>query len=94
MRRQIVLATVLAASTAVMGACSGTPENTTKPANNPPAVSTPAASPSTSPAGSPGVNGAPKANATPDTKKPENKTQTDLPVNKDAKPAVNNANHK
>ncbi|MEP7075921.1 MAG: hypothetical protein ABI878_08925 [Acidobacteriota bacterium] len=91
MRRQIVLATALAASAAVMGACSGTTvEN--KPENKPVVTSSPATTPVASPSTSP-VNGTPKTNTTPEVKKTDGKT-TEGNTNKEAKPAATNANHK
>ncbi|MEP6848518.1 MAG: hypothetical protein ABI999_06660 [Acidobacteriota bacterium] len=92
MRRQIVLATVLAASTAVMGACTGTTvEN--KPENKPVVTSSPTTTPAASPSTSPGVNGTPKTNTTPEVKKTDGKT-TEGNTNKAVKPAATNANHK
>lgn len=91
MRRSIVLATVLAASTAIFGACEPNAETPNKPAPSTPAT-TPATSPNTAPSTSPGVNGTPKANTSPEVKKTGDKTVDN--TNKDAKPAVTNTNHK
>lgn len=91
MRRSIALATVLAASTAIFGACepkANTVEN--KPLVTSTPATTPVASPTTAPVN--GVNGTPKANASPEVKKVETKP-SDTNVNKEVKPAAN-ANHK
>ena len=89
MRRSIVLAAVIAASTAIFGACDPkAPEN--KPPVTSTPVSTPVASPTGSPVGTP-VNGTPKTNASPEVKKDDVKKDESKPsnVNKDQKPAAN-----
>ena len=91
MRRSIVLATVLAASTAIFGACEPKAETPNKSATSTPAT-TPATSPNTAPSASPGTNGSPKTTTSPEVKKTETKP-TDGNTNKDVKPAAN-ANHK
>ena len=95
MRRSIALATVLAASTAIFGACepkANAPES--KPVVNSTPATTPVASPTTAPVN--GVNGTPKAGTSPEVKKDVKKPETKAPetnVNKDVKPAAN-TNHK
>jgi len=89
MRRSIVLAAAIAASTAIFGACepkANAPE-TTKPQVTSTPASTPVASPSGSPAATPanGNNGI-KPGSSPEVKKPETKP-TDGNVKKDEKPA-------
>ena len=72
MRRTIVLSTVLAVSTAVLGACEAKPEAPNKPAPTPAPVATasPAPSPSLSPV-KPGTT--PEVKKTDDKKTPETK---------------------
>ena len=75
MRRSIVLLTVLAASVAVLGACSGAANNGS--VTKPNVVATPApvapASPISSPVASPSASPA-KPGASPETKKADDKT--------------------
>lgn len=83
MRRSIILSTILAASVAVLGACTETKVTENKPVATPAPVSTasPLASPAASPAASP-VGSPAKPGASPEVKKDDGKN-----VNKDVKPA-------
>ena len=79
MRSTIIFTTVLAVSTAVLGACDPKPNVPNTPA--PMAPATPVASPSASPTVSPVKPGTtPEVKKTDDKKAPDNK-----PVNKDVK---------
>jgi len=84
MRRTIILSTVLAVSTAVLGACDPKPEVPNKPAATPAPVAT--ASPVASPVASPSVSPV-KPGTTPEVKKTDDKKTPDAKdVNKDVKP--------
>ncbi|MBV9217650.1 MAG: hypothetical protein JO053_15890 [Acidobacteria bacterium] len=78
--RRLVLTSVFAVSTAVLGACSGTADNTK------PATPTPAPVKTASPIqeASPITTGTPKTTTSPEVKKDEKGTN----VNKEAKPAA------
>ncbi|HEX3100445.1 MAG TPA: hypothetical protein VHQ01_01560 [Pyrinomonadaceae bacterium] len=79
MRRTFILSTVLAVSTAVLGACDPKPDVPNKPAPTPAPVATasPVASPSISPV---------KPGTTPEVKKTDDKKTPDAKdVNKDVK---------
>ncbi|MFM9904492.1 MAG: hypothetical protein ACKVQJ_07980 [Pyrinomonadaceae bacterium] len=82
MRRSTIFLVVLATGVAVLGACSGAPNNTT--VTKPNTAATPApiatASPAASPAASPSIPPA-KPAASPEGKKPDPKS-----LNNDAKP--------
>ncbi len=82
MRRSIVLSTVLAVSTAVLGACESKTETPNKPSATPAPVATTTPAPAT-----PAPTGSPTANVKPGTT-PEAKDvkKTDEKTSKDAKP--------
>ena len=79
MRRSIILTTVLAVSTAVLGACDPKPEVPNKPATPAPTATAAPATPA--PTGSPVT--AVKPGTTPEVKKTDDKN-----VNKEVKPAA------
>lgn len=84
MRRSMVLAAVIAASTAVFGACEPKADAPNKPVNTPTVNSSPASTPAASPSTSPKGN----TNSTPEVKKPEAKAP-ETNGNKEVKPATN-----
>ena len=74
--RRLIITSVFAVSTAILGACTSAPDNTTKPATPTPApVKT--ASPVTEP--SPSTTGSPKTTTSPEVKKEANKTDVKVP---------------
>ena len=78
--RRLIITSVFAVSTAILGACSGAADNTTKPATPTPA---PIKTASPIQEASPITTGSPKTTTSPEVKKDANKTEV-----KEAKPVA------